>query len=246
MGQGEAVNMDDMTARRRTAMLISVVVPVLDEAATVAALLDHLAGLEGRLEVILVDGGSTDATMQIASEHAAAPRMIRSGRGRACQMNEGAAVARGEAIVFLHADTRLPPQAYRLITTALADQRVIGGNFSLHFDGGDRFSRLLGLWYRVQRRAGIYYGDSAVWLRRDTFAQLDGFRLLPIMVDYDLVRRIERAGTTVCLPGPAITSARRWQRLGVTRTIASWVLIRWLYLAGVSPVRLARLYPRVR
>ncbi|MDQ6777498.1 MAG: TIGR04283 family arsenosugar biosynthesis glycosyltransferase [Actinomycetota bacterium] len=233
-------------ARNGTAMLISVVVPVLDEAATVGSLLDHLAGLEGRLEVILADGGSTDATVQVACEHAPAPRMIRSERGRARQMNEGAAVARGEAIIFLHADTRLPPQAYRLISTALADPRVIGGNFSLRFDGEDQFSRLLGLWYRAQRRAGIYYGDSAVWLRRDTFEQLDGFRALPIMEDYDLVRRLERAGRTVCLPGPAITSARRWQRLGLARTIASWVLIRWLYLAGVSPVRLARLYPRVR
>jgi rSAM/selenodomain-associated transferase 2 len=239
--------MDDMTAASNgTAMLISVVVPLLDEAATVGSLLDHLAGLEGRLEVILADGGSTDATVQMAHKHASAPRVITSARGRAAQMNAGAAVARGEAIIFLHADTRLPPQAYQLISIALADGRVIGGNFSLRFDGGDRFSRLLGLWYRAQRRAGIYYGDSAVWLRRDTFEQLDGFRALPIMEDYDLVRRLERAGRTACLPGPAITSARRWQRLGLARTIASWVLIRWLYLAGVSPARLARLYPRVR
>lgn len=239
--------MDDMTAARNVpAMLISVVVPVLNEAATVGALLDHLAGLEGRLEVILADGGSTDATVQVACEHASAPRMIQSARGRARQMNAGAAVARGEAIVFLHADTRLPAQAYRLISTAIADPRVVGGNFSLRFDGGDRFSQLLGLWYRAQRRAGIYYGDSAVWLRQETFERLDGFRALPIMEDYDLVRRLERAGTTVCLPGPAITSARRWQRLGLARTIASWVLIRWLYLAGVSPARLARLYPQVR
>lgn len=239
--------MDDMTAvRHASGMLISVVVPVLDEAATAGSLLDHLGGLDGRLEVILADGGSTDATMQVAHEHASAPRVITSARGRAAQMNTGAAVARGEAIIFLHADTRLPPQAHRLISTALADPRVIGGNFSLRFDGEDRFSRLLGLWYRAQRRAGIYYGDSAVWLRRDTFEQLDGFRALPIMEDYDLVRRLERAGTTVCLPGPAITSARRWQRLGLSRTIASWLLIRWLYLAGVSPARLARLYPQVR
>ncbi len=236
-----------MTATRNVpAMLISVVVPVLNEAATVGALLDHLAGLEGRLEVILADGGSTDATVQVACEHASAPRTILSAQGRARQMNAGAAVARGDAIVFLHADTRLPAQAYHLITTAIADPRVIGGNFSLRFDGGDRFSQLLGLWYGTQRRAGIYYGDSAVWLRREAFKRLDGFRALPIMEDYDLVRRLERAGTTVCLAGPAITSARRWQRLGLTRTIASWVLIRWLYLAGVSPARLARLYPQVR
>jgi rSAM/selenodomain-associated transferase 2 len=239
--------MDEMTADRNVpAMLVSVVIPVLDEAANARALLGHLAGLEGRLEVIFADGGSTDATVQVAHEHASGPCVVTSERGRALQMNAGAAVAHGEAIIFLHADTRLPAQAYRLISTALADPRVIGGNFSLRFDGKDRFSRLLGLWYRAQRSAGIYYGDSAVWLRRDTFEQLDGFRALPIMEDYDLVRRLERAGRTICLPGPAITSARRWQRLGLARTIASWVLIRWLYLAGVPPARLARLYPQVR
>jgi rSAM/selenodomain-associated transferase 2 len=227
-------------------MLVSVVVPVLNEAATLASLLDHLEALDGDLEVIVADGGSTDETVQLARAHSCSPRVIQAPRGRAHQMNAGAAVARGEAIVFLHADTRLPTHAHRLVADALVDSRVLGGNFSLRFDGGDRFSRILGLWYRLQRRGGIYYGDSALWLRRETFEALGGFRPLPIMEDYDLVRRLEGAGKTVCLAGPASTSARRWQRLGLARTIASWVLIRWLYLAGVSPTRLARLYPHVR
>jgi hypothetical protein len=129
---------------------------------------------------------------------------------------------------------------------ALADPAVQGGNFALRFDGDDRFSRLLGAVYRLQRRLGIYYGDSAIWLRRHAFERLDGFRALSIMEDYDLVRRLERSGETRCLAGPATTSARRWKRLGLIRTVASWVVIRWLFIAGVSPQRLARLYPHAR
>jgi cellulose synthase/poly-beta-1,6-N-acetylglucosamine synthase-like glycosyltransferase len=161
-------------------------------------------------------------------------------------MNAGARVADGEALLFLHVDTRLPPDAHTSLTGALADPAVLGGNFAVRFDGADRFSRLLGAWYALQRRAGVYYGDSAIWLRRSAFELLGGFRPLSIMEDYDLVRRLERRGHTACLPGPATSSARRWQELGLPRTIASWVAIRWLYLAGVAPERLARLYPHAR
>lgn len=226
--------------------LISIIVPVLGEEDRIAGLLDHLASLPGSFEVIVVDGGSTDRTRLLAREHALQPRVIQTPRGRAAQCNAGAGAALGAVLLFLHADTRLPSDAYHSLRRALADPQISGGNFRLRFDGADRFSRLLGAWYAVQRRAGIYYGDSAIWLRRSAFDQLQGFRALPIMEDYDLVRRLERAGRTACLPGPAITSARRWQRLGLARTIASWVLIRWLFIAGASPARLSRLYPNVR
>jgi GT2 family glycosyltransferase len=148
--------------------------------------------------------------------------------------------------LFLHADTRLPTDACASVTRALAEPAILGGNFALRFDGSDRFSRMLGGWYALQRRAGIYYGDSAIWLRRSAFEQLGGFRPLAIMEDYDLARRLQRAGRTLCLAGPAVTSARRWRRLGLPRTIASWLAVRWLFLVGVPPDRLARLYPNVR
>jgi len=226
--------------------LISVVVPVLNEARGLPALLDHLFRLEGRFEVVIADGGSSDGTLQLASAHPGAPRLVHSSPGRAAQMNAGAAQATGEALVFLHADTRLPPDAYRSLRRALADPAVVGGNFELRFDGADRFSRLLGAWYALQRRAGVYYGDSAIWVRRTAFERLGGYRPLAIMEDYELSRRLERAGNTSCLPGPVVTSARRWQQLGLVRTIASWIVIRWLFLAGASPARLARLYPHAR
>jgi rSAM/selenodomain-associated transferase 2 len=226
--------------------LVSIIVPVLDEDRTIAGTLDHLASLPGRFEVIIADGGSTDQTPPVVARHPSQPRLIDAPRGRAHQCNAGVRAAGGDVLLFLHADTRLPFDAYQSLTRALADPGVSGGNFALRFDGADRFSRVLGAWYGVQRRAGIYYGDSAIWLRRDVYDRLGGFRPLPIMEDYDLVRRLERAGRTACLPGPAVTSARRWQRMGLPRTIASWVLIRWLFLAGASPARLARLYPNVR
>ncbi|MGI8427801.1 MAG: TIGR04283 family arsenosugar biosynthesis glycosyltransferase [Solirubrobacteraceae bacterium] len=233
-----------MSAPRRP--LVSIVIPVLNEAATLPSLLDRLAELEGSFELIVVDGDSIDATADQAAAHPVRPSVVHSHRGRARQMNAGARAARGHALLFLHADTRLPLNAYATLASALEDPTVIGGNFRLRFDGADRFSRLLSAWYALQRRAGIYYGDSAIWLRASAFERLGGFKPLAIMEDYDLVCGLERAGTTVCLPGPVLTSARRWQRLGLTRTIASWILIRWLFIAGASPARLARLYPHVR
>jgi rSAM/selenodomain-associated transferase 2 len=229
------------------AVLVSVVVPVLDEAAGIGGLLDHLAALDGHWETIVVDGGSVDGTATLAASHSAGPRVIVADGGRALQMNAGATAATGQVLLFLHADTRLPGDAHAAIaSTVTRHAEVLGGNFALTFDGGDRFSRALGAWYAAQRRLGVYYGDSAIWLRREVYERLGGYQPIPIMEDYDLVRRLERAGATECLPGPAITSARRWKRIGLLRTIASWVAIRWLYVAGVPPGRLARLYPKVR
>lgn len=229
-----------------TGPLVSVVVPVLDESSTIGEALDRLAELPGRLEVIVVDGGSRDGTEELAEQHPSHPRVLRADRGRAHQQNAGAAAAAGELLVFLHSDTHLPRGAYESLVGALCDRDLLGGNFVLRFDGGDRFARVLGRWYAVQRRLGVYYGDSALWTRADTSARLGGFRALEIMEDYDFVRRLERLGRTACLPGPAVTSGRRWRALGVSRTVFSWVMIRWLWLAGVPDRRLARLYRQVR
>lgn len=226
--------------------LVSVVVPVLDESSTVGEALDRLAELPGRFEMIVVDGGSRDGTEELAEQHPSHPRVLRADRGRAHQQNAGAAAARGELLVFLHSDTRLPPDAYASLAEALCDRGLLGGNFALRFDGDDRFAHVLGRWYAVQRRLGVYYGDSVLWTRTATFSALGGFRPLEIMEDYDFVRRLERLGRTACLPGPVITSGRRWRALGVGRTVISWVVIRWLWLTGVPDRRLARLYRQVR
>lgn len=235
------------TASSAGGPLVSAIVPVLDEEAALPRLLDDLAAQPGRMEVLVCDGGSTDATVALAEQHPLAPRIVRAPRGRPAQMNTGAAVATGELLWFLHADTRLPGDAWaQLAAAAAGDPRLVGGNFELRFDGGDRFSQVLAWFRRKERRAGIYYGDSAIFCRREVFHQLGGYQPLEIMEDYDFARRLERTGPTACLPTPVTTSSRRWKAHGIVRTVLTWNVIRWLFLAGVSPDRLARLYAHVR
>ena len=203
--------------------LVSVIVPVLDEATELPRVLEHVGSLAGEWEVLVAEGP-----------------------GRAARLNEAARGASGELLLFLHADSRLPADAYLSLVSAAADPGVVGGNFALCFAGDDRFSQVLTAIYALQRRLGFYYGDSSVWVRRSVFEILGGYRELAIMDDYDFVRRLEAAGRTVCLPGPARTSDRRWRAMGVPRTLLAWWAIRWLFLAGVPPERLARLYRRIR
>jgi rSAM/selenodomain-associated transferase 2 len=227
--------------------LVSVLIPTLDEELELPRLLAELGALPGRWEIVVVDGGSRDATTTLARAHTPAPIVLDARGGRAAQLNAGASVASGDVLLFLHADSRLPVDAYASLAEAWRTPAVAGGNFALRFDGGGAFERVLGAVYRFQRRHGFYYGDSSVWVRRETFEALGGYREIPIMDDYDFVRRLERGpGRTRCLPGPATTSSRRWRAMGIPRTVLAWFLIRWLYVAGVSPARLVRLYRIVR
>lgn len=221
---------------------VSVCIPTRNEAAQVVALLDHLAALPGDWEVLVADGDSTDLTRELARAHPSRPVVLDVPGGRAAQLNAAAARATGELLVFLHADSRLALDA----DAQLHRTHAQAGNFALRFDDGGAFGWTLGRVYALQRRFGLYYGDSTVWCRRAVFDALGGYRELAIMDDYDFVRRLERATPTACLPGPALTSARRWRAMGIPRTAFAWFVIRWLYLAGVSPERLARLYRRVR
>lgn len=226
--------------------LVSVIVPVVDEERALPGLLDHLAALPGRFETIVVDGGSADRGPALAREHRSRPRLVHAARGRGRQMNAGARAARGDVLVFLHADTRLPRGAHAALAAALRDPGVVGGNFALRFDGDGRFARAVTAYYALRRALGTWYGDSATWVRAGAFHALGGYADHPVMEDYDLVKRLRRRGRTVCLPGPVVTSARRWERLGVVRTLLAWVSIRLLFEAGVPPARLAALYRDAR
>jgi len=229
------------------APLVSILIPTLDEEHELPLLLDHLAALHGTWEIVVADGGSQDATRQIARTHPAQAHVIPARGGRAAQLNAAARAGRGDVLLFLHADSRLPRDAYASLAEASrAVPPIAGGNFALRFDGDGIFERVLGAVHRVQRRHGFYYGDSSIWATRRAFDALGGYREIPIMDDYDFVRRLERSGATRCLPGPATTSARRWRAAGIARTVLSWFVIRWLFVAGVSPARLARLYRVVR
>lgn len=226
--------------------LISVVIPTLNEARRLPGLLATLAGETAAHEVIVVDGGSTDGTGDIARDRGA--RLIAAPRGRGAQLAAGAAAAHGGVLFFLHADTRLPTGALAAISCALTRHpAAVGGNFRLLFDGDDDFSRWLDGFYARIRAHGLYYGDSGIWIRRAAYDALGGIRPLALMEDYDLVRRLERAGETLCIDSPPlITSSRRFAGRRKWRIVAGWLAIHRLFHLRVPPALLARLYNSAR
>ena len=219
---------------------VSVVIPVLNEEAQLPATLAAV-GRGGPHEVIVVDGGSGDQTVAIARAHDAIVLCAPSNRAR--QMNCGAAAATGESLLFLHADTILPPGFPALVNTTLARPGVAGGAFEFAISGEFAGRRLIerGTNWRARRRQ-MPYGDQAIFVRRETFAQVGGFPDLPIMEDYEFVRRLRRLGKIALAAGAAMTSDRRWQRLGAARTTLFNQFVVAGYRLGVPPTRLARWY----
>jgi rSAM/selenodomain-associated transferase 2 len=224
-------------------VLISIIIPTLNESTTIRQAADSLAGLRGEFEVIVADGGSTDGTVEIARECGLC--VITSPRGRGQQMNAGARRSRGDVLLFLHADTRLPDLALRLIGEALEDTKVCGGHFSLIFDGGTPEARMLTKIYPLLRAGGMCYGDSAIFTRRRVFESIGGYRDYPIFEDCDLYRRLRRLGEFVRLPACAMTSSRRFEGR-FFRTFALWSVMQLLYWLGVDPNLLHHLYKPLR
>jgi rSAM/selenodomain-associated transferase 2 len=223
--------------------LISIVIPTLNEAAIISDLAASLGRLRGEFEVIVCDGGSSDATVETARQ--CGLRVIAAPRGRGRQMNAGAKSAKGETLLFLHADTRLPEEALAHVADALTDEKVCGGNFSLIFGGATREARLLTRMYPFLRLGGMLYGDSAIFARRRVFDRLGGYREFPIFEDCDLYRRMRRLGRFVRLNACATTSSRRFEGRFI-RTFALWALMQVLYWLGVNPNILNRLYKPLR
>ena len=225
-------------------MRLSVIVPTLDEEATIASTLAH-ARRPGDVELVVVDGGSRDETVNVARP--LADRVLDAPRGRAAQMNAGAAAARGAVLLFLHADTRLPDDYPALVTEALAPADVVGGRFDIRLDAPGLayrvIERLIGLRSRL---TGVATGDQAIFVRRDAFVRVGGYPAIPLMEDIALCRALKRAGRMAALRDVVVTSARRWQRDGLVRTVALMWTLRLAYYAGVSPARLARAYRAAR
>lgn len=226
-------------------MTLSVIVPVLDEEATLASTL-AAARQPGVTEVIVVDGGSRDATVALARTLADA--VLESGaRGRAEQMNAGAAAARGDILLFLHADTVLPPRFPTTVARALADPAVAGGRFDIRLDAGGAIFRLLERLISLRSRlTRVATGDQAIFVRRAVFERVGGYPPLPLMEDIAFSRALKRVGRVACLRAAVTTSARRWQRDGIARTILLMWALRLAYYVGVSPARLARAYAHTR
>jgi rSAM/selenodomain-associated transferase 2 len=225
-------------------MAISVIIPALNEQTTIASVLKNIVSLDGIEEVIVVDGGSTDNTPLIAAGYA---RVVHSPQGRARQMNAGAAAAKGDVLLFLHADTLLPVEAATVIKQCLANPKVIGGRFRVRLDNtGWRF-RMVG-WSINMRDRLIkgFTGDQAIFVRHEIFEKLGGYPDIPLMEDLELGRRMCRAGKVVQLKECVTTSARRWKNNGVIRTVLLMWALRLLFFAGCPASFLLPLYKDAR
>jgi rSAM/selenodomain-associated transferase 2 len=225
----------------RSVERVSIVVPVLNEEPGIAATLRSLAPLRAQgAEVIVVDGGSSDATLARCA--GLADRAMLGPRGRARQMNHGAAHASGTILLFLHADTRLPGPALDLVRGAIRRGHD-WGRFDVVIEGRSAlFPIIARLMNWRSRLTGIATGDQAIFVRRDVFTALRGFPDQPLMEDVELCKRLRGRGAPACLAPPVVTSGRRWERDGVWRTIALMWRLRFLYWLGVSAQRLARAY----
>jgi rSAM/selenodomain-associated transferase 2 len=222
--------------------MLSIVIPALAEARNLERLLPALLAREPDAEIIVVDGGSTDGTGEVLRGHRGV-RGLRSERGRARQMNAGARAARGDTLLFLHADTRLPEGAGAAIARALEDPGVIGGRFDVRLDGARPVFGVIAWFMNMRSRlTGISTGDQALFVRRDAFEAVGGYPDIPLMEDVALSRRLKRRGRLRALRLVVTTSARKWEREGVLRTVALMWTLRLLYFCGVAPARLHRWY----
>ncbi len=222
-------------------MKLSIIMPVLDEAAEIEAALTALAPLRARgVEVIVADGGSGDDTAAIARP--LADRVVMAARGRAEEMNAGATVAKGDVLLFLHADTRLPDGADRLVLEALARSGRAWGRFDVRIDDGGVFALISAFMNARSRLTGIATGDQAMFVSRAAFERAGGFPPIALMEDVALSAKLKRAGRPLCLAARVTTSGRRWHRQGVLRTILLMWKLRLAYFFGADPVQLARAY----
>ena len=220
---------------------ISVIIPALDEAAALPATLGRLAGIAELGEVIVVDGGSRDDTIEIARSHGAA--VLRSQPGRGQQFQTGVSAARGDVLLLLHADTWLPQSAGRAILRALSKPSVVGGGFWKEFRDppwllrGAKWKCALRLW--LHRRVS---GDQGLFVTRSALAAIGGVPQMPLMEEFELCRRLRGVGRLVLADATVTTSARRFARHGVLRTYARMLRVTALYYAGVPPARLREIY----
>ncbi len=232
-------------------MEIAVVTPVLNEQETVTELMQHVAEV-GCHEFILVDGQSADATVERArsmsqTQETLATRIIDAPRGRASQMNAGAAQAHSDVLLFLHADTRLPANAKQLIQQALADPDCVGGRFDVRFPRDEGYAWVVSRMMNWRSRwSGIFTGDQTMFIRRSVFENMGGFADIPLMEDIEFAKRLKTRGRVVALRDKVTTSFRRWEQHGPLNTIVRMWVLRFLYWAGWNPQTLNDYYDAAR
>ena len=221
---------------------LSIIMPVLNEGESIAAALDVLADLRARgTEVIVVDGGSRDATVQRARPRA--DRVVLASRGRALQMNAGAEQASGDVLLFLHADTRVPADADHVMLKGLERSGRVWGRFDVKIDGRSPVLLVVAWFMNLRSRlTGIATGDQATFVRRSAFQAVGGFPAIALMEDIALCKQLKRVSRPLCLRERVITSGRRWEKKGVLSTIILMWHLRLAYFFGADPKELARQY----
>ena len=221
---------------------ISVLIPALNEAAIISAVVQHAKDALPEQELIVIDGNSVDDTATIAATQA---KVLRSSRSRGASLNEAAALAVGDVVLFLHADTRLPNDAYTEILRVLRDSHVVGGAFRFSFDERSAIARVIAAWVNLRSRSfNVFFGDQALFIRKDVFLRAGGFRDWNLMEDFEILHRLRRLGTLRLTRSAIATSARRHVEDGWLRTMGTVWLVTWLHFFGVSPDTLAALYRR--
>ena len=218
--------------------MISIIIPTLNEEENLPGTLAAIRKLSGRIQVIVVDAGSTDGTVKLAESEGV--QVITSDqRQRAHQLNLGAAVALGEILWFVHADTLVDPMAAQAIRRALTESTVVGGGFRRRFRSASPWLFLSCKIASLRSRwAGLYFGDQSLYVRRNVFARLGGFSDLPVFEDFDFCRRLRPLGKMRCLGPPVWSSARRFQERGALVVLAHDLWLTWLYHRGESPYKI--------
>ena len=225
-------------------MHVSVIIPTLNEAGTIERTLSRVRQASA-CEIIVVDGGSEDGTAECARPYV--DQLVSAPRGRARQMNVGARAASGGALLFLHADTIPPEQFSELIAHALTDPEVVGGRFDVHVDAPGWSFRVIGSLMNIRSRlTGIATGDQGIFVRRAVFETIGGYPEWDIMEDLEFSRQLKRSGKIACLRAQVKTSARRWQKHGITKTILLMWGLRLCHFFGVSPAALKTFYADTR
>ncbi len=222
--------------------MLSVIIPAINEAETISGALQALADLRARgVEIVVVDGGSTDATIDLARPFA--DQVISAPRGRARQMNAGAAQARGDLLLFLHADCRLPPAADRLIVDGLNRERKTWGRFDVTISGTHPLLRLIGTMMNFRSRVtGMATGDQGIFVTRSLFEATGGYPDIALMEDIAITKKLKAFGKPLTLRHRVTTSGRRWEKHGVWRTIFLMWRLRLQYWLGADPNKLASSY----
>lgn len=222
-------------------IIISIIIPVLNEAAIITQTLERIK-FNPQVEIIVVDGGSNDETVTLAKQKKVTVTIVAK-KGRAAQMNAGAKIAQGDILLFLHSDTQLPDNYLEIVQKTLARSLAIAGAFSLKIDGKNLPLRLVEITVEMRSRfLSLPYGDQGLFLTKQTFQEIGGFADLPIMEDFEIVQRLKRQGKIAIAPATAVTSSRRWQKLGVLQTTAINQLIILGYYLGISPLKLKNFY----